>query len=208
MLSEERKSFLSSRNLPVDGPVTAQDAISDLETNGKQLVDCVDPESPPGFKEIVYKRPETSYQKLMHGDLNGRTPNSLRLVNHRPTTVQRYRQILKTCRKGIQISKLDRQRLGITKHAITPLAAELPARTITTIPDDLLHYAEPRVHTVREHARLQSFPDWFEFQGKFTTGGRRRVYQCPRYTQVGNAVPPLLAEAIGRAIERIFATTR
>src|SRR3546814_425596 len=76
------------------------------------------------------------------------------------------------------------------------------APTITTLPDDVLHYSEPRILTVRESARLQSFPDWFQFKGKFTTGGDRRTRECPRYTQVGNAVPPHLARAIGTAISR------
>jgi DNA (cytosine-5)-methyltransferase 1 len=71
---------------------------------------------------------------------------------------------------------------------------------MTTLPDDVLHYGAPRILTVRETARLQSFPDWFKFMGKYTTGGDRRTKECPRYTQVGNAVPPLLARAIGRAM--------
>lgn len=71
---------------------------------------------------------------------------------------------------------------------------------MTTLPDDMIHYAEPRILTVRETARLQSFPDWFQFKGKYTTGGDRRTKECPRYTHMGNAVPPLLAEAIGRAL--------
>jgi DNA (cytosine-5)-methyltransferase 1 len=77
---------------------------------------------------------------------------------------------------------------------------------LTTLPDDLLHYAEPRIHTVREHARLQSFPDWFEFQGKYTTGGDRRARECPRYTQVGNAVPPLFAEPIGETLKKLLSS--
>jgi DNA (cytosine-5)-methyltransferase 1 len=80
----------------------------------------------------------------------------------------------------------------------------VPAPTITTLPDDVLHYSEPRILTVRESARLQSFPDWFQFRGKFTTGGDRRTKECPRYTQVGNAVPPLLARAIGRTIRAVL----
>jgi site-specific DNA-cytosine methylase len=66
------------------------------------------------------------------------------------------------------------------------------------------HEPLPRVHTIRKYARLQSFPDWFAFQGKFTTGGNRRKADCPRYTQVGNAVPPLLDEAVGDVLLEIY----
>ena len=58
--------------------------------------------------------------------------------------------------------------------------------------------------TVRECARLQTFPDWFEFKGRYTTGGKRRVKQVPRYTQVGNAVPPLFTEQLGLAIKKVI----
>lgn len=200
MLRDKRKEFLRPRGLPLRRPVTASEAISDLATYGSDLVECIDPDSPPGFKEIIYSRPKSPYQRLMHGGMNGRAINSLRLVNHRPETIRRFKAILRTCRKGVQLTDKQRARLGIRKMAMAPLAPDSPSHTLTTIPDDLLHYAEPRVHTVREHARLQSFPDWFEFQGKYTTGGDRRARECPRYTQVGNAVPPLLAEAIGEAL--------
>lgn len=200
ILHDRRRGFLKARKLPVRRPVTVAEAISDLEANGKDLVDCNDPESIPGFKEIVYGRPSSHYQKLMHGDLNGRAINSLRLVNHKKESIERFKKILRSCRKGVQLSDEDRERLGIRKTAVTPLAPELPSHTLTTLPDDLLHYSEPRIHTVREHARLQSFPDWFEFRGKYTTGADRRARECPRYTQVGNAVPPLLAEAMGEAL--------
>jgi DNA (cytosine-5)-methyltransferase 1 len=58
--------------------------------------------------------------------------------------------------------------------------------------------------TVREMARFQSFPDWFEFRSKVTTGGQYRKYEVPQYTQVGNAVPPLLAKTIGECISGIL----
>lgn len=204
MLLESKRKFLKDRGLPVRRPVTVAEAISDLSVDGKKIVDCVDPESPPGFKEIVYRGPVSRYQKLMRQGMNGSAPNSLRLVNHRSETTRRFENILRTCRKGIQLSEKDRERLGIKKNAITPLSSDRPSHTLTTLPDDLLHYAEPRIHTVREHARFQSFPDWFEFHGKFTTGGDRRVHECPRYTQVGNAVPPLLAEAIGNSLMELL----
>ncbi len=75
-----------------------------------------------------------------------------------------------------------------------------PAPTVTSMPDDLLHYDEPRTLTVRENARLQTFPDWFVFKGKYTSGGDRRRREVPRFTQVANAVPPLIAEVIGASL--------
>ena len=65
-----------------------------------------------------------------------------------------------------------------------------------------VHYDEPRILTARENARIQSFPDWYAFQGKYTTGGQERKKDCPRYTQIGNAVPPLLSECIGMVIKK------
>ena len=50
-----------------------------------------------------------------------------------------------------------------------------PNITATSLADDYVHYSQPRVLTVREWARLQMFPDWYEFRGPRTTGGRRRA---------------------------------
>ncbi len=94
--------------------------------------------------------------------------------------------------------------LPTRKHSQQVLDPDQPSPTVLTIPDDLVHPAEDRVMTVRELARLQSFPDWFQFRGKMTTGGRRRKTEVPRYTQVGNAVPPLLAKAIGERLRQLL----
>ncbi len=72
----------------------------------------------------------------------------------------------------------------------------LPSATIVSIADDYISPWEDRTFSVREMARCQSFDDSFEFLGKRTTGGLRRRVEVPQYTQVGNAVPPLLAKAI------------
>ena len=82
-----------------------------------------------------------------------------------------------------------------------------PTITATSLPDDYVHYFQPRSLTVREWARLQMFPDWYQFAGKRTTGGLRRAgnprdgihfREVPKYTQIGNAVPVRLAEEIGK----------
>ncbi|TCD45747.1 DNA cytosine methyltransferase [Streptococcus sp. X16XC17] len=72
--------------------------------------------------------------------------------------------------------------------------------TMVTLPDDYIHPFFNRVLTVREMARLQSFDDSFEFLGKRTTGGDKRAKETPQFTQVGNAVPPLLAKVIAEQV--------
>ena len=88
-----------------------------------------------------------------------------------------------------------------------------PSITATSLPDDYVHYSQPRVLTVREWARLQTFPDSYLFFGKRTTGGRRRAgdpdsgdwtRDLPKYTQIGNAVPVKLAEAIGKHLKKLI----
>lgn len=92
------------------------------------------------------------------------------------------------------------------KQTQKALLADQPAPAALSIPDDGCHYHhdELRTLTVREMARIQSFPDNFEFRSKITTGGRMRAFEVPQYTQVGNAVPPLLGRALGLAISNLL----
>lgn len=83
-------------------------------------------------------------------------------------------------------------------------ASDQPSATIVTIADDYISPWEPRTFSVREMARCQSFDDSFEFLGKRTTGGLRRRVEVPQYTQVGNAVPPLLAKAVALEIKKVL----
>jgi DNA (cytosine-5)-methyltransferase 1 len=92
-----------------------------------------------------------------------------------------------------------------------------PNITATSLPDDYVHYRHPRSPTVREWARIQTFPDWYIFKGPRTTGGRRRAgdpsagiwdREVPKYTQIGNAVPALLAFKIGEHLRSILLRTR
>lgn len=198
MLPAVRERFLQQRGLPTNRPVTASEAISDLTINRNGTRASTDS---AGFNEIDYKGPLTAYQRLLNKQ--GVRPNSLRLANHKPDTVKRFSEILETCRKGVVLSTQDRRRLGLKKHHTVVLHDDEPSHTLTTLPDDLLHYSEPRILTVRECARLQSFPDWFEFRGKYTTGGRLRKLEAPRYTQVGNAVPPMLAQCLGELVKTV-----
>ncbi len=88
-----------------------------------------------------------------------------------------------------------------------------PNITATSLPEDYVHYSQPRGPTVREWARIQTFPDWYVFRGPRTTGGRRRAgdpdagiwdRDVPRYTQIGNAVPVLLARKVGAHLAEIL----
>jgi DNA (cytosine-5)-methyltransferase 1 len=200
-IEARRIQYLAGFGLTKGGRVSVKSAISDLEIAGRELVDCVDSR---GFKQPTYRGPRTGYQRQMHaGIAEKKAPNSMRLAKHRPETLKRFKKIQSSCRRGVQLSQKDRDRLGLLKHRTYPLATKRPAPTLTTLPDDVLHYLEPRILTVREYARLQSFPDWYEFKGPYTTGGERRRKTCPRYTQVGNAVPVRLARFLGSVLNDI-----
>lgn len=200
LLKRLSSRFLEQKNLPKT-PVSVKAAIGDLEVNRHNLIHhsgSVD----KGFRQIDYKQPSymNKYLKLMREGARGSSPNSLRLPRHKAETVEKFKAIKQVCRPGISLSESERKNIGTKKLAITVLHSGEPSKTLTTLPDDLLHYSEPRILTVRENARLQSFPDRFNFCGKYTTGGDRRTKECPRYTQVGNAVPPLLGEVLGLLI--------
>ena len=179
---------------------TVGDAISDLELTNKKKIECVDCR---GFEQLQYEQPTklNSYLKIMRkGMKRNQMPNSLRLAKHKENTLKRYDYILANAKKGCAVSNAIKEKVNFKKHCLSVLSPDKISNTITTIPEDTLHYSESRILTVRETARIQSFPDWYEFQGRYTTGGPRRKLECPRYTQVGNAVPPLMAETLGRFI--------
>lgn len=133
---------------------------------------------------------ESQLNKLLHSKLifPDSSPNGF--TDRRPRSRRELDKLLHTL-----LSK---------KHSQRALVADEIAPAQLTIPDDLVHYDEDRTLTVREMARIQSFPDGFEFCGKMTTGGSMRSYEVPRYTQVGNAVPPLFAKAIGEGIAKVI----
>jgi len=193
-LTNLRANFLISKNLPVDRTVNVGEALSDLEIRNGNLLPC---EDSPRFFRGSYNKPTTSYQKLLRGVVVDSVPDSHRIPNHRPATRERLINVLASCPKGSSLRKVYKDKYNVNKHTVYLLSRDLPSPTLTTLPDDVIHYNEPRTLSVREYARLQSIPDWFQFRGNYTTGGKRRKMQCPRYTQIGNAVPPLLGEALG-----------
>jgi DNA (cytosine-5)-methyltransferase 1 len=123
------------------------------------------------------------------------------LLNHKTSkqnddVVQRLKVILEQGDYSGSREILEEMGLESDKRNYNILRADAQSPTVLTIPDDYIHFANPRALTVREMARLQSFDDSFVFQGKRSTGGNKRKLEVPQYTLVGNAVPPLMARAV------------
>jgi DNA (cytosine-5)-methyltransferase 1 len=118
---------------------------------------------------------------------------------HRDKAVETFRQI----REGSTINSVP-EGLKSAKVTMARLDRKHISNTVLALPDDLIHYQHDRIPTVREMARLQSFDDDYVFIGKRTSGFIDRKHDVPQYTQVGNAVPPYLARAIGRSLARMF----
>ena len=199
-LKNNREKFLRSKG--INCKTTVYEAISDLE---KKCGTCPSPDT-KGFKAGMYGKVESGYQRLMRQGMDGfnGAVDSHRFVNHRKKTVKLHNDLLANAPRGKRITPTDNIVEGLNRRGVTVLDSNSQAPTITSIPDELVHYCEPRILTVREHARMQSFPDWYEFKGKYTSGGERRKREVPRYTQVGNAVPPLFAEQIGIALLEVL----
>jgi DNA (cytosine-5)-methyltransferase 1 len=156
-------------------------------------------------------------------NVNGMRPLGLKMLSGQPVDQQKIsalfdkvkdEKVLSKTIDGEHLVKIENEShlteylktIYTKKHSQRAMKALEPAPAQLTIPDDLCHYSvdELRTLTVREMARLQSFPDWFEFRSKVTTGGENRCFEVPQYTQVGNAVPPLLAFELGNFIKNIL----
>jgi DNA (cytosine-5)-methyltransferase 1 len=200
LLKENKFNFLEGKGLTTE--TNLKDAISDLfKKNGlKPTPDSLN------FESGIYGKQNNNYQKLMRQGVEGKIPNSHRFPKHSPHILKRFEDILAVTknRRNLDLSKEVRERFNIKKHTVIPLNGLDKSPTITTLPDDYIHYKEPRILTVREYARIQSFPDWYIFQGKYTTGGKRRTQEVPRYTQIGNAIPPLFSEQSGLILKELI----
>ena len=126
---------------------------------------------------------------------NHQTSHQSDSVRARLELIAQYGEYSEECKKA-----LKEQNISSNKRNYTVLNPEGQSPTVVTMPDDFIHYSAFRAMTVREMARLQSFDDSFVFQGKRTTGGDMRKSDIPQYTLVGNAIPPLMARAIGNLI--------
>lgn len=186
----------------INKDLTAEKVIGDLNsyTNYGGGVD----------KELEqYKLPaKTKFQREMRKvsgtSTKGSTMNTI-IPKHGETVQKRFKKFL----EGETVKTLKGTDLETKKHSQRALAADkFPKMTVVSIPDDYVHYDinMPRTFSVRECARLQTFPDHFHFYGKRTSGGERRKFDCPQYTQVGNAVPPRLAQAVANHLKSLMNT--
>lgn len=162
----------------------------------------LNPERFPQLKKFLPAyTPANSVEEINYSALQYRVLQNHETSNHNAEVQGRYHLIRKY---GDYLrakeAEPDNPLLQTNKRNYSCLNADKPSTTIVTIGDDFAHYASDRSLTVREMARLQSFDDSFVFQGKRTTGGDRRKLETPQYTQVGNAVPPLMAHAIASEI--------
>ena len=139
-------------------------------------------------KTQKYSTPsKNEYQKLMR---NGKKT----IKNHEVTIHnEQTKNVISMVPDGGNIKSLPPEYWNIRRYnkAFQRMNSKLPSNTIDTGHRNYFHYEENRIPTARESARIQSFPDSFEFIG--TKGSQ--------YKQVGNAVPPLLAKVLAEKIK-------
>jgi DNA (cytosine-5)-methyltransferase 1 len=138
-IQENKHSFLSEKNLTVE--TNLKDAISDLlKANG--LKESPDTKS---FEAGIYSKIKSPYQTLMRVGIENKIADSHRFPKHRADIIAKFGFILKTCKKNKDIDVKTRERFNIKKHTIIPLDENSKSPTITTLPDDYIHYSEPRI---------------------------------------------------------------
>lgn len=154
--------------------ISSKEAISDLPENDI-------------FPEEGYpSKPSSEYQQKMRQHSNG-------IYNHITTKhTEKTKMIISLVPDGGNYKDLpsEFQNSRRVNIAWTRLNSKIPSFTIDTGHRHHFHYSFNRVPTVREAARIQSFPDSYIFLGN----------KSEQETQVGNAVPPILAEIIAKEI--------
>lgn len=197
LINKNKEAFLVNKGIGITNNL--EDAISDL----LRINETISPDT-KSFNAGLYNKTESNYQNLMKGKVSETIPDSHRFAKHNNETVKKLKYILANAEKNKTLSNDLKEKFNLKKRTIIPLSGKTPTPTITTLPDDYIHYSEPRIFTVREYARIQSFDDWYEFKGKYTTGGKRRTQEVPRYSQIGNAIPPLFGEQAGLTLKQLI----
>jgi len=161
--------------------ITVWEAIGDLPLLENQM----------GLEEMPYpSKAKNEYQKLMR-------KGSKKIYNHVASAhTEQTKKIIALVPPGGNYKMLPERLKKIRNFHVawTRLPLEMPSPTIDTGHRHHFHPIADRVPTVRESARIQSFPDTFRFLSTKTS----------QYKQVGNAVPPLLALAIGQQLSKFL----
>lgn len=190
-------------------------------TVGEAICDLPNVEPNSNIDASGYNQTDSSYSLLMKNSLFWKRTNfasGLTLqtaMKHRPSTLKRF-SLLK---EGEGLKDLferfsPKEREELQKERVLPkkvfikrnvrLKLSEPSSTVTShCLDEFVHPIYNRALTVRECARLQSFPDTYYFHGPFLVPHLDRTTQ-DKYEQIGDAVPPLLAYAWGCKIIEIF----
>lgn len=197
------------------------DVIRDYPNLDEILSDIVDKNFEYGGETTIYpSEPKTSWQvelrtmpsgKVMH---KGHLMTEQEYSNHNPRTQAKFQEMINN--RGLIPDEFKTKKFA---QRLLPKkwGNKGPSITITSLADDFVHYSQARTPTVRECARMQTFPDWYKFAGKRTTGGLRRAgnprenifdREVPKYTQVGNAVPVKLGKEIGLHFLKILIQKR
>lgn len=192
-------------------------------TIGDALIDLPDVIPNSGIEGKDYNPQTSSYSQLMRNDdFWGRTQMSSPEISnhlpmkHRECTLKRFALLsqgesLKTLfdrytgeeRKNLQAQRILPKKMFIKRNYRLPLNGLSPTVTSHCL-DEFVHPTSDRALTVRECARLQSFPDSYNFVGgPYIVPHIDRSVQ-DKYEQIGDAVPPLLAYAWGKVITSIL----
>ena len=162
-----------------ENKVSCSMALSDLPTLEDEL----------GEEVLDYlMQPQNEYQKIMRK--NSEVVKNHIAANHS----DRVKKIISLVPDGGNYKDLPDEYINSRNFHVawTRFASDKPAPTIDTGHRHHFHYKYNRVPTVRECARLQSFPDDFIFLGNKTQ----------QFRQVGNAVPPLMAQFIAEQLKK------
>lgn len=201
--------------------LVADGYLPEVEGGAPDLIDLLgdldDPKWTPGGSTLTYlAEPQTEIQELLRTTVEGKL-----LGYGDALTEQQYGKHADRVIAKFQYMLDNNGQIPLEMQTKKFAQRVMPAHwgpggpniTATSLADDYVHFARPRVPTVREWARLQMFPDSYQFAGKRTTGGRRRAgdpstgdwtREVPKYTQIGNAVPVALAEAVGAHISTLL----
>jgi DNA (cytosine-5)-methyltransferase 1 len=168
------QEYLFPEKTHINNKITTGEAISDLPEHS---VTC-------GTK--YQSEPLSDYQYQFRKGSKG-------ILNHEITNhTEKTKSIISLVPDGGNYKNLP-EKYKNTRNvniAWTRYNSSKPSLTIDTGHRHHFHYEFNRVPTVRESARLQSFPDDFKFMGSKTS----------QYKQVGNAVPPLMSKHLGQAL--------